>query len=337
MRHAGRSYTSGQMCSRQVCSGWTLIELIVVITIIAVLSAVLGVAIQAAREAARKTVCQNHLRQIGLAVQSNVNSRQYFPTNGWGWRFIPDAQVHPRAGQAGGWLYQLLPYLEHKSLHDLGMSSENTSVVHEQKCRLLTTSVAIFNCPSRATPRIVPQRREAGFYVNLLKPSEFVASSDYAVNGGTFSIFPQDHPSGDGAKQMDKPYLDTFPWPTADQTNGVSFLQARFRPADVRRGSSNVLWAAERYIRFDWLADIDDGGNDQSMYSGECSDTIRFTGRPPVSNRMSGDRTQFGSSHAREVIGVLLDGSVQGFAFDIDEQVFRAFGRRHDTPLPYLN
>jgi prepilin-type N-terminal cleavage/methylation domain-containing protein len=337
MRNDGQSYANFRCQGRRGTGGWSLVELIVVMAIVAVLLCVVVVAVQGAREASRKTVCQNHLRQIGLAVQSHVTSRQYFPTNGWGWRLIPDAQLHQRGGQAGGWLFQLLPYVELKSLHDLGVFSQTPAVTLERKHRLLRTPVAIFNCPSRSVPTFIPQRRVPGFYVNLPEPPELVASADYAVNGGTFSIFPQNHPSGDGVTQMDKPYLDAFPWPAHDQSNGVSFLHGRFRPADILRGSSNVLWAAERYIRFDWETEFDDGGNDQSMYSGQCSDTIRFTGRPPISNRNLGVRTQFGSSHSAEVVGVMLDGSVQGFAFEIDESVFRAVGRRHDTPLPYLN
>ena len=60
-------------------SGFTLVELLVVVSIIAILASLLMPAIQAAREAARRTQCTSNIRQVAFALQSYENTRGYFP------------------------------------------------------------------------------------------------------------------------------------------------------------------------------------------------------------------------------------------------------------------
>jgi len=60
-------------------SGFTLIELLVVIALIGILVAMLLPAVNAAREAARRTQCNNHLKQLGIAAHAFQSTRGHFP------------------------------------------------------------------------------------------------------------------------------------------------------------------------------------------------------------------------------------------------------------------
>jgi prepilin-type N-terminal cleavage/methylation domain-containing protein len=98
-------------------TGFTLVEVLVVIAIIGLLIALLLPAVQAAREAARRSECQNNLKQLALAMHNYEGVHRQFPPS---LSFPPGAVLSGTAASLGEWSPQarLFPYLERGELHD---------------------------------------------------------------------------------------------------------------------------------------------------------------------------------------------------------------------------
>ena len=98
-------------------TGFTLVELLVVITIIGMLIALLLPAVQAAREAARRMQCSNNLKQLGIAMH-NCHSTYgcfpqaagYFPNGKAALSTAPPANL-------GTIQYFLLPFVEQDAVY----------------------------------------------------------------------------------------------------------------------------------------------------------------------------------------------------------------------------
>ena len=96
-------------------SGFTMIELMVVVAIIAVLISLLLPAVQAAREAARRTQCGNNLIQLGIALESYEASHQVLPPG----VINPTGPiVETPSSYHFNWITQILPHFEQGNVYN---------------------------------------------------------------------------------------------------------------------------------------------------------------------------------------------------------------------------
>jgi prepilin-type N-terminal cleavage/methylation domain-containing protein len=100
--------------------GFTLVELLVVITIIGILVSMLLPAVQAAREAARRNSCANNLKQIGLAILNFESSYKKLPTGGEGTDYTSDPLSPPKTKFSKNALFTLLlPFIEKTDVYNM--------------------------------------------------------------------------------------------------------------------------------------------------------------------------------------------------------------------------
>jgi len=120
---------------RRVQSGFTLVELLVVITIIGILIALLLPAVQAAREAARRGQCVNNLKQVGIALNNYHDSYQTFPSG----------NVNTTSINAWALILSFMEQMTAYERWDFRLNIDNAKNVDAKKTR-----VPGYFCPSRS-------------------------------------------------------------------------------------------------------------------------------------------------------------------------------------------
>jgi prepilin-type N-terminal cleavage/methylation domain-containing protein/prepilin-type processing-associated H-X9-DG protein len=317
---------------RRATAGFTLVELLVVIAIIGVLVGLLLPAVQSAREAARRIECSNHLKQIGLAAISHEAALGHFPSCGWGWTWVGDPDRGFGKNQPGGWVYNLLPFVEQQNLHDLGKASPDPASKKAAVTVVTTTSIPTFNCPTRRPARPFTSVKGVFSPTNAVNANDVAAHarSDYGINGGTDIRSEGGNPNP--AVYDNGTYLPGWQ-PTA---NGISYVQSQVKRAQVKDGLSNTYLVGEKYMNPDHYTTGLMGDDNTSMYQGHDWDVVRWggsTGQLLPAHDRQGNSTKtgaFGSAHGSGFQMVFCDGSVRLIGFEIDGETHTRLANRKD-------
>jgi prepilin-type N-terminal cleavage/methylation domain-containing protein/prepilin-type processing-associated H-X9-DG protein len=201
-------------------TAFTLVELLVVITIIGILIALPLPAVQAAREAARRMQCSNNQKQIGLGLHMHLAAKVAFP-DGWSW--FSDTSENT-GGNEATWITRLLPYVEQAGLDALiNWKDPFGQAAAGKQAEVNRTSIPLFLCPSNDPVENIC----GGLY----------ARGTYAANNGIGALHENTF--------ADLPISRTLGSVKDRSLAGTFFMNSRLAPADVSDGLSNTAFVSE--------------------------------------------------------------------------------------------
>ena len=343
--------------------GFTLMELLIVIAIIAILIALLLPAVQSARENARRVQCQNNLTQFGVALQ------HYNQTFG----VLPPGCVNETGpiladtkGYRMGWMAQILPYMGQDGLwYGLNFDEPERSFLSPEENAALDEALALWHKieTGETTTEDVQQQRtqgmSSGMGMSAFSPYDFTqgrpAPPDLAqrLSSGEFSASFMLCPSNPqnrsalahyaGVQNSSEKSIDV-------DGDGLLYLNSSESLESVPDGTSNTLLCGEHlnspagtawiYGDRSTLRNVDDiGGYARIMnydpVTGEMEDTRNMTEDERIAYKAKQNLRvgTFGSAHNYQVNFLFADGSLRGIRKDISLEVLQKLASRKDGQL----
>ena len=307
---------------RTKASGFTLVELLVVIAVIAILILLLLPAINAAREAARMSICKNNVRQLGVAIHNYHGAKKRLPA---GWQ--SDDPDEPDGEPGWAWGYHLLPYLEEHNLHKHQYDGRLAVGDHENE-EALEVPVSVFLCPTDHNPKVVGLPEGDG-HGHDHDHGALHADDDHDDDD-------HDHEHEEGEILLHAPrsnYVGVFGPEEVhdhpDEGEGVFFLNSRVRFRDVKDGLSKTIFVGERSSRLGY-------STWPGVFEGVAANMERVVGstdHTPNSPEQHFD--DFSSHHPSGAHFLLGDGAVLLLSDEVDEDIYRALSTRHGADVSF--
>jgi len=146
-------------------SGFTWVEMLVLLVVMGGLIGLIVLGLQAYREASRRTQCTENMRQLGVMVQTFVSRKKTFPTS----NKIRRSETGEIVSEDGwSWIHQSLPEMEGKAVYELfDMRTESPSdTSHPGVKQVLDTAIGDLICPSYGGPRYADPAAKSGGITN---------------------------------------------------------------------------------------------------------------------------------------------------------------------------
>lgn len=333
--------------------GFTILELLVVITIVTVLMALIAPAISSARSASRQLTCQNNMKQLALAVLNQTE------LTGW----FPDVTKIDGA-QYSNWVTEILPWIDQVNLKDRIQASGN--VFDYVEAGFERNHLAVLTCPADISvtgkddlsygaatglAQIFTGRTNQDYYYFL---SNRMLNID--LNGdGIFDYRNHETPGKPDAARIQSATSLFIAAGSSGEFPGLKMMR-RHRIATVNDGTSNTIMLAENIRcgadpRDKWsgwmlgnINHLSSGIPDYICRDGSCSEAnldLQLTNSGPGKMNSGltlpeGSAPWANSFHSNGVNIAYADGHVAFVSDTIDgELLFRMYtpqdGKLHDT------
>ena len=323
---------------------FTLVELLVVISIIGILVGLLLPAVQAAREAARRMQCSNNVKQLALATLSYESAFQRFPPG-----LAVDYNSPSSANNAGWGVHgRILAFLEGTSL----ANQVDVNLAWDFQSAIDAVSLPVFRCPS--DPRST-EIRDAGAGRPKLFPC------NYGFNYGPWFVFdPTTFRKGNGvffpnsflriAAITDgttstlmisevKAWMPYYRNGGATATAIPSTVQEAIAIATVGtsfRDTGHTEWPDGRVHHTGFTATFPPNTRIPVSIAGKVLDVDYNSWQEGLDRRQGKPTYAFVGSrsyHSGKVISGLCDGSVRIFSSSSDQQLWRALSTRDGSEI----
>jgi prepilin-type processing-associated H-X9-DG protein len=302
-----------------------MFELFVVALIVISVIALMLPAIQRARMSANRTVCQNNLKQIALALHSYELAQKQFPA---GYTTNPDSEL-----PGWGWSAEILPYMEQTAFWMLVFEGRTTSGqkitpqgasspigVSDPALKRFPVFMKSYICPSN-------EAGEATFSPNAHGDPYPYQNPTLGLDGTPIQLLPMTFIGMAGQQFADS---------RSDQKRGIFYRNSRTHFLELEDGSSNTIMITERHTRTGRASLT--GVPDRSQYppgpatqgvESSAAYSLGITGLPDdprLPNSTTPRTGDISSGHLDVTNLAFADGSVRSIRIGISPMLWTALG-----------